>query len=66
MSNYCNGSIKQVRNRVENKHPTLEEMFALRKESSGVLPLFALAEYVEHPLLHLCPPFFSSVVNYTD
>lgn len=47
MTDYCNGSIEQVRACSSGKSPSLEEMLAMRRQSAGVSPLFALVEYVE-------------------
>ncbi|KAF7159079.1 hypothetical protein CNMCM5623_004312 [Aspergillus felis] len=45
MSDYCKGSIEQVRTCSMGRYPSLEEMLALRRQSAGVAPLFALVEY---------------------
>ncbi|KAE8381454.1 isoprenoid synthase domain-containing protein [Aspergillus bertholletiae] len=45
MRDYCNGAIEQVHSCSRGEHPTLDEMLALRRQSSGVSPLFALVEY---------------------
>ncbi|KAL5355212.1 terpene synthase metal binding domain protein [Aspergillus floccosus] len=45
MKNYCTGTLKQVRNCSNGDYPTLQEMLDLRRQSSGVSPLFALVEY---------------------
>ncbi|KAB8236095.1 terpene synthase family protein [Aspergillus alliaceus] len=45
MRDYCSGAIEQVHNCSRDEYPTLDEMLALRRRSSGVLPLFALVEY---------------------
>ncbi|PKY05071.1 pentalenene synthase [Aspergillus campestris IBT 28561] len=45
MTDYCNGSIEQVRACSTGRSPSLEEMLALRRQSAGVSPLFALVEY---------------------
>lgn len=46
MKNYCTGTLEQVRNCSNGDYPTLQEMLDLRRQSSGVSPLFALVEYV--------------------
>ncbi|GIJ99409.1 terpene cyclase [Aspergillus viridinutans] len=45
MRHYCKGSIEQVRTCSMGRYPSLDEMLALRKQSAGVAPLFALVEY---------------------
>lgn len=46
MGDYCRGSIEQVRTCSMGRYPSLDEMLALRRQSAGVTPLFALVEYV--------------------
>lgn len=46
MSDYCNGTLEQVRHCSTGARPSLDEMLALRRQSAGVSPLFALVEYV--------------------
>lgn len=46
MGDYCKGSIEQVRTCSMGRYPSLDEMLALRRQSAGVAPLFALVEYV--------------------
>ncbi|PKX98052.1 terpene synthase family protein [Aspergillus novofumigatus IBT 16806] len=45
MRYYCKGSIEQVRTCSIGRCPSLDEMLALRRQSAGVAPLFALVEY---------------------
>ncbi|KAE8161751.1 pentalenene synthase [Aspergillus tamarii] len=45
MRDYCNGAIEQVHSCSRGEYPTLDEMLALRRQSAGVSPLFALVEY---------------------
>ncbi|KAL4894373.1 terpene synthase metal binding domain protein [Aspergillus ambiguus] len=45
MKNYCTGTLEQVKNCSNGDLPTLQEMLDLRRQSSGVSPLFALIEY---------------------
>ncbi|RLL97391.1 hypothetical protein CFD26_105000 [Aspergillus turcosus] len=45
MGDYCKGSIEQVRTCSMGRYPSLDEMLALRRQSAGVAPLFALVEY---------------------
>ncbi|KAL2844769.1 terpene synthase metal binding domain protein [Aspergillus pseudoustus] len=45
MHDYCMGSLAQVQNASRKKFPSIEEMLALRRQSAGVAPLFALVEY---------------------
>jgi hypothetical protein len=46
MHDYCMGSLLQVQNASMKTYPSIEEMLELRRQSSGVAPLFALVEYV--------------------
>ncbi|KAK5999191.1 (+)-eremophilene synthase [Cladobotryum mycophilum] len=45
MYGYCYGALKQVDYYAIGRAPTLEEMVLLRRESSGVRPLYHLVEY---------------------
>ncbi|KAL3464020.1 terpene synthase metal binding domain protein [Aspergillus heterothallicus] len=45
MHDYCMGSLAQVQNASKKSFPSIEEMLALRRQSAGVAPLFALVEY---------------------
>ncbi|KAL2813229.1 terpene synthase metal binding domain protein [Aspergillus granulosus] len=45
MHSYCMGSLAQVQNASRKTSPSIEEMLALRRQSAGVAPLFALVEY---------------------
>ncbi|GFF32970.1 presilphiperfolan-8-beta-ol synthase [Aspergillus udagawae] len=45
MGEYCKGSIEQVHMCSTGRYPSLDEMLALRRQSAGVAPLFALVEY---------------------
>lgn len=45
MQGYCHGALMQVNDRLGNRLPSLEEMLALRHESSGCRPLYPLVEY---------------------
>lgn len=44
MRSYFEGTLKQVHYRARNQHPTFQETLDMRRGSSGVSPLFALAE----------------------
>lgn len=44
MGDYLEGTMRQVYCRSWNQHPTFEETLVMRRGSSGVSPLFALAE----------------------
>lgn len=46
MGDYCKGTLEQVHHCSIGSQPSLDEMLALRRQSSGVSPLFALVEYV--------------------
>ncbi|RAL02054.1 terpene synthase family protein [Aspergillus ibericus CBS 121593] len=45
MNEYCTGCMDQVRSCSKGELPSLERMLALRRQSAGVSPLFALVEY---------------------
>ncbi|KAJ0427021.1 terpene synthase metal binding domain protein [Aspergillus carlsbadensis] len=45
MHDYCMGSLAQVQNASTKTYPSIEEMLEIRRQSSGVAPLFALVEY---------------------
>ncbi|KAL3482851.1 terpene synthase metal binding domain protein [Aspergillus germanicus] len=45
MHDYCMGSLVQVQKASTKTYPSIEEMLELRRQSSGVAPLFALVEY---------------------
>lgn len=45
MRNHLEGTMKQVHCRSRDQNPTFERMLVMRRSSSGVSPLFALAEY---------------------
>ncbi|KAF9893906.1 hypothetical protein FE257_008877 [Aspergillus nanangensis] len=45
MRAYCTGTLAQVRNCSQGEYPSISEMLNLRRQSSGVSPLFALIEY---------------------
>ncbi|KAL3452901.1 terpene synthase metal binding domain protein [Aspergillus insuetus] len=45
MHDYCMGSLLQVQKASTKTYPSIEEMLKLRRQSSGVAPLFALVEY---------------------
>ncbi|KAF9061647.1 pentalenene synthase [Rhodocollybia butyracea] len=45
MGDYCNGALAQVCTCSSGQAPSLEETLAMRRQSAGVSPLFALVEY---------------------
>ncbi|KAF9058937.1 terpene synthase metal binding domain protein [Rhodocollybia butyracea] len=45
MTDYCNGSIEQVRACSSGQASSMEAMLAMRRKSVGASPLFALVEY---------------------
>lgn len=49
MHDYCMGSLLQVQKASTKTYPSIKEMLELRRQSSGVAPLFALVEYDAFP-----------------
>ncbi|KAL4986825.1 terpene synthase metal binding domain protein [Aspergillus falconensis] len=48
MRDFCLGSLAQVRNTSLKMCPSVEDMLALRRQSAGVMPIYALIEYAHH------------------
>ncbi|KAL5042244.1 hypothetical protein BDW71DRAFT_200728 [Aspergillus fruticulosus] len=48
MRDFCLGSLAQVRNTSLRMCPSVEDMLALRRQSAGVMPIYALIEYAHH------------------
>ncbi|RFU80025.1 terpene synthase [Trichoderma arundinaceum] len=45
MQGYCQGALAQIDNQISERHPSLEEIVAIRRESAGCKPLYHLVEY---------------------
>lgn len=48
MQGYCQGALTQVSDRLGNRLPSLEEILAVRRDSSGCRPLYSLVEYAHN------------------